>query len=208
MPTYMAFLTAYAGLIDQPATDAAIRRRMSSLSGAAPAPETVNSLHDSASRLFLIEDQPAWAAKLRSKTSLIQTPKRHLADPSMAAALLGAGPTRLLSDLETLGILFESQVVHDLRVIAQANRARGVFHLRDQKGRDELDAVIELADGAWIGLEAKLSHRQADTAAANLLRVAEKVERPPAALVVVVPTVPVARRPDGVWLIPLACLRP
>ena len=85
---------------------------------------------------------------------------------------------------------------------------RGVFHLRDAKGRDEIDVVVEARDGRWAGFEVKLSHRAVDDAAAALLRVAAKVERPAAALAVIVPTGPVLRRPDGVWVIPLACLRP
>ncbi|MDO5513161.1 ATP-binding protein [Corynebacterium sp.] len=205
---FISFLRAYAGLVAQPATAAAVRRRMGELSGAEPAPGTVDTLHDFAARLFLIEDQPAWATTLRSRTSLVQMPKRHLADPSLAAALLGATPQRLLADLETLGILFESQTIHDLRVVAQANRARGVFHLRDSKGRDELDAVVENPDGSWVGVEVKLSHRQVEAAAEHLLSTAAKVERPPAALVVIIPTGPIVQLPNGVWVIPLACLAP
>ncbi|MDO5670679.1 MAG: ATP-binding protein [Corynebacterium sp.] len=202
----LSFLRAYAGLVAQPATGAAIRRRIGELSGAEPAPGTVDTLHDFASRLFLVEDQPAWSTKLRSRTALVQMPKRHLADPSLAALLLGATPNHLLTDLETLGILFESQAIHDLRVVAQANRARGVYHFRDTKGRDEIDAVVENRDGSWIGVEVKLSHLHIESAAEHLLATAAKVERPPAALVVIIPTGPVTRLPNGVWVIPLACL--
>ncbi|AXE38469.1 DUF4143 domain-containing protein [Acidipropionibacterium virtanenii] len=92
----------------------------------------------------------------------VQTPKRHLADPSLAACLLGAGSERLLADLNILGFLFESQVVHDLRVFAQASGARGVFHYRDSKGRDEIDAVIEAKDGRWPGVEVKLGIEAVD----------------------------------------------
>lgn len=205
---FLSFLQAYAGLIAQPATGEAIRRRIGELSGAAPAPATVDTLHDFATQLFLVEDQPAWATALRSRTALVQLPKRHLADPSLAAALLGASPNRLLQDLETLGILFESQVVHDLRVVAQANKATGVFHFRDQKGRDEIDAVVENVDGSWVGVEIKLSHRQVETAAEHLIKVSEKIARPPRALVVIIPTGPVVQLPNGVWVIPLACLAP
>ncbi|MFC6145735.1 ATP-binding protein [Corynebacterium nasicanis] len=205
---FLSFLQAYAGLVAQPATGAAIRRRIGELSGAEPAPGTVDALHDFASRLFLVEDQPAWATQLRSRTALAQMPKRHLADPSLAASLLGATPDRLLTDLETLGILFESQAIHDLRVVAQANRARGVYHFRDTKGRDEIDAVVENPDGSWVGVEIKLSHLQVETAAERLLATAEKVERPPSALVIIIPTGPVAQLPNGVWVIPLACLAP
>lgn len=206
---FHSFLRGYAGLIAQPATAAAIRRRIGELSGTAmtPAPDTVSILHDFASRLFLVEDQRAWSPSLRSKTELVQMPKRHLADPALAAALLGVGPDGLLRDLETFGMFFESQLVHDLQVYAQHARARGVFHLRDMKGRDEIDAVVELRDGRWAGFEAKLSHQQVDDAAAHLVKVAKKIDREPSALIVVIPTGPAFQRPDGVWVVPLAALR-
>lgn len=114
----------------------------------------------------------------------------------------------MLRDLETLGILFESQMVHDLRVFVQHLRGRGVFHLRDMKGRDEIDAVVELRDGSWVGFEAKLSHREVDKAAQHLQKVAKKVEQPPAALVVIIPTGVAFQRDDGVWVVPLAALAP
>lgn len=207
---FQNFVRAYAALLAQPATGAAIRKRIGELSGAtsAPAMETVNALHDFATRLFLIEDQPAWSPIMRSKTTMVQLPKRHLADPGLAAAALQASPDKLLGDLESLGIFFESQLVHDLRVYSQHMRARGVYHMRDTKGREELDAVIELRDSRWIGFEAKLSHEQADAAAAHLLATAAKVDHPNAALIVVIPTGPAYQRPDGVWVVPLAALGP
>ena len=205
---FQSFLRAYAGLVAQPATAAAIRKRIGELSSAAamPAAETVNVIHDFATRLFLVEDQPAWSPRTRSKTTMVQMPKRQLADPGLAAALLAVGPEKLLGDLETLGILFEAQLVHDLRVYAQALRARGVFHLRDMKGREEIDAIVELRDGSWVGFEAKLSHNEVDAAAAHLLRVAKKVSSSPAALIVVIPSGPAFQRSDGVWVVPLAAL--
>ena len=205
---FQSFLRAYAGLVAQPATAAAIRKRIGELSSAAamPAAETVNVIHDFATRLFLVEDQPAWSPRTRSKTTMVQMPKRQLADPGLAAALLAVGPEKLLGDLETLGILFEAQLVHDLRVYAQALRARGVFHLRDMKGREEIDAIVELRDGSWVGFEAKLSHNEVDAAAAHLLRVAKKVSSPPSALIVVIPSGPAFQRQDGVWVVPLAAL--
>nr|WP_237559138.1 DUF4143 domain-containing protein [Corynebacterium renale] len=165
-------------------------------------------MHDFAVRLFLVEDQPAWSPEVRSKTTLVQLPKRHLADPALAAALLGIGPDYLLQDLETLGIFFESLVVHDLRIYAQHLRARGVYHLRDMKGREEIDTIVELRDGRWVGVEVKLSHTAVDSAAANLLSIAAKIVPPAAALIVVVPTGPAFQRPDGVWVVPLASLAP
>lgn len=205
---FRAYLVALAGTVAQPAQLGAVRRRMGEVLDRAPAPETVSHLHDFAHRLFLVEDQPAWAPMLRSRRALIQAPKRHVCDVGLVSALLGAGRGQLLSDLETLGFLFESLVVHDLRVLAQNARARGVFHYRDAKGRDEIDAVIEHRDGRWIGVEVKLSHEQVDHAASNLLRVSAQIARPPAALAVVVPTGTVHRRSDGVWVLPLSTLGP
>ncbi|MDO4792316.1 MAG: ATP-binding protein, partial [Buchananella hordeovulneris] len=189
----LSFLRAYAGVVGQPASMAGIRKRIGEQVGTQPGEELVSDLHEFSQRLFMIEDQPAWSTSLRSKTALVTTPKRHLADPSLMAALLGAGPERLVGDLETFGFAFESQVVHDLRVYAQANRVRGVFHMRDTKGRDEIDVIVEGSDGRWAGFEVKLSHAQVERAADNLLRIAAKVTTPPTALVVVIPTGPVTR---------------
>lgn len=203
-----AYLRAVAGLTAQPATYAAITRRMSDESGINAGPAAVPELHDLAIRMFLVEDQPSWSPRLRSATALVQTPKRHLVDPSLAASLLGASAHRLLSEPETLGFLFEAQAVHDLRVYAQASGARGVFHYRDSKGRDEIDAVVEGSDGRWVGFEVKLGLGAVDEAAANLLRVSAKIARPPAALVVIVPTGVAHRRPDGILVVPLTVLGP
>lgn len=205
---FSTFLRALAGLSARPATFAAITRRMQEYAtdrvGSAAAPE----LHELAQRLYLVEDQPAWSPRLRSRTALLQTPTRHLVDPSLAAALLGAGSDRLLVERETLGFLFESQVVHDLRVFAQAMGARGVFHYRDAKGRDEIDAVVEAQDGAWLAIEVKLGEGAVDAAARNLLRVTAKIERPPLACVVMTPTGVAHRRDDGVLVVPLTVLGP
>ena len=102
-------------------------------------------------RLFVVEEQPAWSVRLRSRATLRKSPKLHFVDPSLAAAALGADPVRLMSDPETLGLLFESLVVRDLRVLAQRSGGR-VFHLRDAAGQ-EADAVVECPDGRWLAAE-------------------------------------------------------
>lgn len=205
---FHAFLTAYAATQGQPAQLVTVRKRMGDVIGREPAPDTAAHLHGFARRLFLVEDQPAWSPRLRSRRAVLQAPKRHLCDVGLAAALLGARGGDLLGDPATLGHLFESLAVHDLRVYAQAMRARGVFHHRDSKGREEIDVVVEDARGAWVGCEVKLSHEQVESAARNLIRVAAGVERPPSALVVVIPGGPAYRRADGVCVVPLACLGP
>lgn len=203
---FLGYMRAVAGLSAQTASYATITRRMQEESSLSASEGTVPILHDLAERMFLVEDQPAWAPRVRSRDALLQTPKRHLADPSLAAALLGAGKKRLLLEPETLGFLFESQVVHDLRVYAQALGARGVFHYRDSKGRDEIDIVVEGDDGSWVAVEVKLGSRAVDSAAANLLRVTSKIARQPAAIIVVVPAGVAYRRSDGVFVVPLTTL--
>jgi len=203
-----AFLQAIAGLQAQPSTFVAVTRRINAEASLSVSSATVPELFDFASRLYLVEDQPAWSPQLRSPRALLQTPKRHLTDPSLAAALLGARSDRLLVEPVTLGHIFESQVVHDLRVYAQVLSWRGVFHFRDAKGRDEIDAVVEADDGRWIGVEAKLGASAVDAGAANLIRVAAKITRPPSALMVIIPTGVAHRRSDGVLVVPLSLLGP
>ncbi|WP_206610418.1 ATP-binding protein [Actinomyces wuliandei] len=203
---FHAYLSALAGLVAQPASQAAVVRRMREEYVGSLGPTAPTALHDLAQRLFLVEDQPAWSPSLRSASAASQAPVRHLVDPSLAAVLLGAGSDRLMTDPQTLGFLFESQVVHDLRVYAQAAGARGVFHYRDTKGRDEIDAVVEGADGQWLAVEVKLGEGRVEEGAANLLRVTAKMTSPPLMCLVVVPTGVAHVRPDGVGVLPLTVL--
>lgn len=205
---FTAYLRAVAALVAQPAAYVAISRRIDEATATSVTPSAIPMLHAMAERLFLVEDQPAWSPKLRSRTAALQTPKRHLADPSLAAALLGAGTDRLLLEPETLGHLFESQVVHDLRVYAQSCDARGVFHYRDSKGRDEIDAVVEAEDGSWLAIDVKIGSGAVEAAATNLRRVTAKMQLAPIANLVIIPTGVAHRRSDGVFVIPLTTLGP
>lgn len=162
-------------------------------------------------RLFVVEEQPAWSVRLRSRALLRKAAKRHLADPSLAAAVLGADPTRLMADTSTLGLLFESLVVRDLRILAQP-LGGSVFHFRDTTGL-EADAIVELPDGRWIAVEVKLGGAEAvDSAASSLLRLKRKVEaarvRQLAALVVITAVGYGYTRPDGVMVTPITALGP
>ena len=161
-------------------------------------------------RLMIVEDQPAWAPHLRSRVPLRFAPKRHFVDPSLAAAAVRASPKRLLEDLNWTGFLFESLVIRDLRIYAQPRGGR-IMHFRDAKGR-EVDAIIELDDGTWAAFEVKLGTSQIDSAAANLLAFAEKIDTskvgPPAMLGVVTATGYAYRRTDGVQVVPIGALGP
>ncbi len=173
---------------------------------------TVRSYLSALERIFVVERQPAWSVELRSRASLRKSPKLHFVDPSLAASLLRATPTRLMADTPALGSLFESLVVRDLRILSQGIGA-DVYHYRDNVGL-EADAVIERRDGAWIGVQAKLSPGRSavDAAAASLLRLRDKVARRRntdlAALLVVTSTGAAYRRTDGVIVTPVTSLGP
>jgi hypothetical protein len=172
--------------------------------------DTVREYMAALDRLMIIENQPAWAPHLRSRSSLRTAPKRHFVDPSLAVAALRATPERLLHEIEWFGFLFESLVVRDLRVYAQANDAT-VRHYRDNTGL-EVDAIVETAAGKWAAFEVKLGARQIDEAAARLLTFAKRIDTtvcgPPATLAVIVATGYGYVRPDGVAVIPLGTLAP
>ena len=163
-------------------------------------------------RIFLVEDQPAWPGHLRSRAALRKTPKRHLVDPSLAAAALQASPERLIADTRTLGVLFESLAVRDLRIYGQ-REAASVYHYRDSDNL-EVDAIIVRDDGLWLAAEIKLSHHSntVDQAANSLLRLRDKVtpqrQQDLVGLLVITALGPAYRRPDGVQVVPVSTLGP
>ena len=166
---------------------------------------------DDLTRLFVIEDLPAFSTHLRSRSRLRNTPKRYLADPSLAAGALDASPEDLLRDLPYLGFLFEALVIRDLRIYAQAHDAE-VSHYRDNTGL-EVDVVIETAKGGWMPIEIKLGgEANIDQAAQSLLRLRERVDAArvgaPPKLVVVTGTGYGYERADGVTVVPVGCLGP
>jgi predicted AAA+ superfamily ATPase len=187
---------------------------MRTIGRAAEEPLSETTLHDylrALRRLFLIDDQASWKPKLRSRVRLAATPKRHLADPSLAVAALNATPERLLGpEIELAGHLFESQAIHDLRVYAQPHRGLVRFY-RDNKGL-EVDAIVEARDGRWIGIEVKLGHNRVDEAARNLLalraKLSTEVRAACGALMVLVADAPTYTRPDGVIVSSIASLGP
>ena len=155
--------------------------------GTAMKTDTAAGYLDALERLMVVEPQPAWSPHLRSRS----TPVRHFVDPSLAVAALGAraSPAKLVADLEFFGFLFESMVIRDLRIYAQAADAE-VFHYREKDGL-EVDAVVEAADGRWAAFEIKLGNRWVDDGVRNLRRLARRMANsdhgPPAALAVIVP---------------------
>ena len=194
------------------ATTASCRKLALETGGGSPLDRTtVKTYLDVLSRLFVVEDLPAWNTHLRSRAGLIRSPKRHFVDPSLAPAALGAGPRRYLDDLRAFGFLFESMAIRDLRIYAQANDAF-VYHYRDTYGL-EADAVIETGDGSWIAAEVKLGGASAvDRAAVALLKLQDRVSEERRAGLARLMVITGGRygyeRPDGVAVVPLATLGP
>lgn len=171
---------------------------------------TVADYLDSLKRIFLTEDLPAYSPNLRSSIKVGKADKRHLCDPSLAVAALGADLGHLKKDPNTLGFLFESLCVHDLIVYAGCRRGK-VYHYRDSYG-NEIDAVVEMPGGAWAGFEIRLGAKEIDKGAENLVRVnkifTEDGNESAAALCVISGTADRAyTRQDGVRVFPLTALR-
>ena len=172
---------------------------------------TVSAYMDIFRRLFLTDNQPPFSAGIRSSVRVKQAEKRHLADPSLACALLKATPASLLSGLETLGFLFEALCERDLRIYAESFGAH-LYHYQDYRNR-EIDAVIEIPDGQWCAFEIKLGGHQIDTAAENLLAIKKQIAedpkgKPPAVLCVMCGMTNAAyQRPDGVFVVPVTAMK-
>ncbi len=160
--------------------------------------------------LYVIEELPAWNPNLRSQTAIRTKETRHFTDPSIGAAALGITPEVIFKDITTFGFLFESLVVHDLRVYADAIGAR-VYKYRDSKKR-EADAVLQFNDGTWALIEVKLGgDADIKKAADNLVKIADDIDYEktgkPAFLMVVTKNKVAYQMDNGVYVVPLCCLK-
>lgn len=162
-------------------------------------------------RIFVIEDSPAWNPNLRSKTAIRTSDTRYFVDPSIAVAALGLGPTDLVNNLELMGLIFENLCVRDLRIYADALDG-SVYHYRDKTGL-ECDAVIHLRNGSYGLVEVTLGGDQSiNEGAESLLKLTSKIDtekmKKPAFLMVLCGVAPFAyKREDGVFVVPITCLK-
>ncbi len=162
-------------------------------------------------RLFITDNQKPFSTKIRSSVRIKQSEKRHFCDPSLACALLNITPNMLLNDLETLSFLFESLCERDLKIYAESIDAH-VYHYQDYKNR-EIDTIIELNDGRWCAIEIKLGANQIESAAENLKKIYEKMEKDPksilpSAMIIVCGLSNAAyQREDGIYVVPLTALK-
>ena len=166
---------------------------------------TIYDYLDVLNRLMILEDQPAWNTHIRSSHTLRNSPKRHFTDVSLAVAALGVNQEALLNDLKFTGFLFESLVVHELRVYAQALDAK-VYHYRDSSGL-EIDSIVQKHNGDWCAFEIKLGTGQIEAAAANLLKFSRLVPSDACkSLNIITGTGISYTRKDGINVISLASL--
>ena len=171
--------------------------------------KTLNGYLNVLRRIFVIEDIIAWQPSLRSKTAIRTTNKRQFVDPSIATAVMQTNEKEILRDFETFGFLFESLCTRDIRIYTQALNG-DVFHYRDKSGL-EADLIIKLFDGRWAAIEVKLGNKQIEEAAKNLIKLSQKVNvekmNPPSFLMVLTGGNVAYKRPDGVLVVPISCLK-
>lgn len=172
---------------------------------------TVYSYISALKKIFVVEEMEAWNPNLRSKTAIRTSNTRYFVDPSIAAAALGLGPEDLVEDLNTFGLLFETMCIRDLRVFADAMNGN-VYHFRD-KTELECDAVVHLRNGSYGLIEIKLGgDRLIEEGAENLKKLRDKIDttrmKAPSFLAVLVGVGDYAyRRQDGIYVVPLGCLK-
>lgn len=173
--------------------------------------DTIASYIKALKKIFVVEDVEAWNPNLRSKTAIRTSDTRYFTDPSIATAALGIGPMDLINDLNTFGLFFETLCMRDLRVYAEALNGN-VYHFRDKYGL-ECDAVVHLRDGRYGLIEIKLGGDDLiNDGVGTLTELAEKVDitkmKKPSFLMVLVATGSYAyKRSDGVWVVPICCLK-
>lgn len=204
-------MRSYARLLGSQAPLTAIYADMSSADSAAPDVRTIQAYINALKLIFVIEDMPAWNPNLRSKAAIRTSETRYFVDPSIGVAALGIGPDDLMNDLKTFGFFFENLCVRDLRVYAEMLNGK-VYHFRDSKGL-ECDAVIHLRNGNYGLVEIKLGgDKLIEEGAENLLKLRDKIDttamKAPSFMMVLTATGKFAfRRKDGVYVVPITCLK-
>jgi len=173
--------------------------------------DTISSYIKALKEIFVVEDSEAWNPNLRSKTAIRTNDTRYFTDPSIATAALGIGPQDLINDLNTFGLVFETLAVRDLRVYSEALNGK-VYHFRDKNGL-ECDAVVHLRDGRYGLVEIKLGGDDLiEEGAEALLKLAGKIDlermKAPSFMMVLIGVGTYAyRREDGVYVVPVGCLK-
>ena len=204
-------MRAYARNMGSQASNETIKGDMIANDSQSLDTDTVLSYVNALKKIFVVEESPAWNPNLRSKTAIRTSDTRYFIDPSIAVAALGIGPKDLMNDLNTFGLLFETLCIRDLRVYAESLNG-DLYHYRDSNDL-ECDAVIHLRDGSYGLIEIKLGGDSLiNEGAENLKKLESRIDvekmKNPSFLMVLTATGKYAyQREDGVYVVPIGCLK-
>ena len=204
-------MRSYARNIGSQASNETLRNDMISNDSTSLDTDTILSYINALKKIFVIEESLAWNPNLRSKTAIRTSETRYFIDPSIAVAALGLGPNDLINDLNTFGLIFETLCIRDLRVYAESING-SIYHYRDASEL-ECDAVIHLRNGSYGLIEIKLGgDKLINEGAQNLIKMKNKIDtnkmKNPSFLMVLTATSKYAyQREDGVYVIPIGCLK-
>ncbi len=204
-------LRSYARNTAQQVSYATIKADMLSNDSATLDEDTVADYIKALKRLFVIEDLEAWNPNLRSKSAIRTSDTRHFVDPSIGTAALGLGPSDLINDLNSFGLFFEDLAVRDLRVFAEALDGR-LYHYRDSSGL-ECDTVIHRRNGTYALVEVKLGGDKLIEEGVNALKTlataidTTKMPSPSFMMVLTAVGQYAYQRPDGIFVVPIGCLK-
>ena len=204
-------LRSYARNISQQVSYSTIKADMLSNDAKTLDEDTVADYIKALKRLFVIEDLEAWNPNIRSKAAIRTSDTRHFVDPSIGTAALGLGPTDLMNDLESFGLFFEDLAVRDLRVFAEVLDGK-LYHYRDSSGL-ECDTVLHRRNGTYALIEVKLGGETLIEDGVRALKTlaetidASRMNTPSFMMVLTAVGQYAYQRPDGVFVVPIGCLR-
>lgn len=204
-------LRSYARNIAQQVSYGTIKADMMSNDAKSLDEDTVADYIQALKRLFVVEDLEAWNPNIRSKSAIRTSDTRHFVDPSIGIAALGIGPNDLINDLNSFGLFFEDLAVRDLRVFAEALDGR-LYHYRDSSGL-ECDTVLHRRNGTYALIEVKLGGEKLIEEGVNSLQAlantidTSKMSAPSFKMVLTAVGQYAYQRNDGVFIVPIGCLK-
>ena len=173
--------------------------------------DTISDYINALKMIYVVEEMPSWNPNLRSKTAIRTSDTRYFVDSSIATVSLGLGPKDLINDLNTFSLMFETMCVRDLRVYSQGLFGQ-VYHYRDKTGL-ECDSVIHLRNGKYGLVEIKLGgEKLINEGCENLKKLKSKIDiekmNEPAFMMILTAVGKYAyRREDGIYIVPIGCLK-
>ena len=212
-PSYISrIMRSYARFQGEQTPLTEIVSDIAAIEGNAPSINTVTDYYNALKKIYVIDDVAAWNPNLRSKTAIRTSDTRYFVDPSIAVAALETSPEGLMNDLKTFGFIFETMCMRDLRAYVELTGG-GVSHYHDSNGL-ECDAVVHLYGGAYGLVQIKLGGSQEDIDQAaekmNVLenRLGERQPKPSFHMVLTGANNVAYRRDDGLYVVPIGCLKP